>query len=228
MPSTKDKRVFNREEISKILDIASSVQIHQSKTPEQGLTEKEIISIAKDAGFDSSVIQSAIRIFKKPVFDPSFNWVTGTNSIQDIITVDANFNKQMWEEILQEIRRTSKSIGNIQEGKKNYRWEDHKKDIRYTHVSLSQDKENVLFQYSSVWNGIKGFVNIFSFLVFFSFTVPALKAAGIDSAYVFLLALLGGCIGLMTLGRGILRIYFEYEKGKLLMIRNRVLRIITQ
>lgn len=209
-----DQKIYTKTEISKILSKASEIQTQKDLYGDQeGLTENELIQLAKEVGIDKNSLLEAIQVNNEPNLDTSYNWIRATSRVQQIVNVDGTFNDEEWEEIVQEIRKVTGGIGKINRVGKSFEWEQRRSDIGYKHFSFTPGNNKTKIQMVSSWGPLKLFSSMMSFFFGFIVVLLSLKSPlGKDTAV--LLAPLGGLLGLLT-SRFILKSYYETQKVQL-------------
>lgn len=206
-------RTFSKEEISKILARASKIQTRKDLYgDEQGLTEEELLHVAEEVGIDRDSLMEAIQSSDVPELDSSFNWLIASSKIQDIHIIKGEITEEMWEEIVQEIRRVTGGIGKLNKVGKSFEWEQRLKEIGYKHISLTPENGTTKIQFVSNWRGLKVLSSFLSFLAGVAITGIFLDGTNFADIVYFLLPLLGG-IGAMGVGRLYLKHYFEKQKS---------------
>lgn len=209
-----DQKLFSKKEISIILSKASEIQTQKDLYGDQeGLTENELIELAREVGIDKNSLLEAIQINNESNLDTSYNWIKATSRVQRIVNVDGTFNKEEWEEIVQEIRKVTGGIGKINRVGKSFEWEQRRSDIGYKHFSFTPGKNKTKIQMVSSWGPLKFIGSLMSFFFGFIVVLLSLKSPlGKDTAV--LLAPLGGLAGLLA-SRFVLKSYYETQKAQL-------------
>lgn len=208
----ENKRTFSKEEISKILSKASKIQAGKDLYgDQQGLTEEELLHIAEEVGFDKDSLREAIQTSDLPELDSGFNWITASHKIQDVHIAPGELDENTWEEIVLEIRRVTGGIGKINKVGKSFEWEQRRREIGYTHISLTPQEGNTKIQFVSNWRGLMITSSFLSFIAGATITGIFLDGTSYPDIVYFLLPLLGG-FGALSVGRFYLRSYFEKQK----------------
>ncbi len=210
-----DNHIYNRGEISKILSKASEIQKKKDLYGDkEGLNKQELIELAKEVGIDPSSLAEAIDVFDKPSFDQNFKWSKITSKIQDVAYVNGELSEELWEEIVQEIRKITGGIGKTSTSRNSFEWEQRRKEFGYKHISLSPQKGKTKIQYVHNWTAMKIPFLIMPAFLGSVFLLVALKGIGLPKSTAVMFAPIGGAIA-FTAGATYLRYYFEREKSRL-------------
>lgn len=207
--------IYTRKEISKILSKASEIQTQKDLYGDKdGLTESELLELAREVGIDKDSLLEALHNVDIPEFQSTFKWFQASSKLQDISIVDGNVSPELWEEIVQEIRRITGGIGKTSSSDKSFEWEQRRNEIGYKHISLTPQNGKTKIQFVTSWSPFRSlalFVATFSAAVF---VIVLLKGLGIPKTTAALWAPLGGLVGFST-GMVFMKAYFNSEKKKL-------------
>ena len=210
-----EQRTFSKKEISKVLKRASEIQTQKDLYGDQeGLTEKELLQLAKEVGIDQSSLLEALNDYDSPEFDQVYNWLNATSRIQNINTVPGEISDENWEEIIQEIRRITGGIGKVTKVGNSYEWEQRRKELGYKHISLTPQEGRTKLQMVSGWSGMKPIVYMVSFIVPFAITSIFMDGMNLTDGLALLFAAGAGIIG-TGFGRVFLKFHFEKQKKML-------------
>ncbi len=212
---THSNHIYTKKEISKILSKASEIQTQKDLYGnKEGLTEKELLELAKEVGIDRESLLEALNNVDAPEFESTFKWLNASSSIQDISVIDGDVSMELWEEIIQEIRRITGGIGKSSNTGKSLEWEQRKQEFGYKHISLTPQNGKTKFQYVANWSPLK-FLTLFMATFLFS-TLPLVAMAGLGypKATAILFVPISGLIGFSS-GITFLKFYFNSEKKKL-------------
>lgn len=214
----ENKRIYSKEEISKILTKASKIQARKELYgDQQGLTEDELLHIAEEVGIDKDSLQEAIRTSDMPELDSDFNWITASHKIQEVHIVPGEVDENTWEEIVLEIRRITGGIGKINKVGKSFEWEQRRREIGYRHISLTPNEHNTKIQFVSNWRQLMITSGFLSFIAGATITGIFLDGTSYPDIVYFLLPMLGG-FGALGVGRFYLKSYFEKQKTQFIEI----------
>lgn len=132
--------LFSKKEISEILKKASEIQTQKDLYGDkEGLTENELIALANEVGIEKDSLLEAIQQNDVPEFENKFDWLKGTVTVQDVRLVDGKVNKENWDRIIREIRRTTGGIGETNIQGNTFEWMQRFKDIGTRHISLTTE-----------------------------------------------------------------------------------------
>ena len=207
--------IYSKKEISKILSKASEIQTQKDLYGNKdGLTEQELLELAKEVGIDKDSLLEALNNVDAPEFESTFKWLSASSRIQDISIIDGEVSPELWEEIIQEIRRITGGIGKSSNTGKSLEWEQRKQEFGYKHISLTPQNGKVKFQYVSSWSPLKFMTLLMTTFLSATFALVAMKGLGYPKTTAILFAPLGGLIG-FSFGMTFLKFYFNSEKKKL-------------
>lgn len=170
-----EPKIYSRKKISAILNRATEIQTQKDLYGDKdGLTEEELLQLADEVGIDKASLLAALQEEEINQFSQDYDWFKGTSSLQSVLTVDAEFNEEQWDEIIQEIRKVTGGIGKVTKNTNSYEWEQRKNDIGYKHLTLTPKDGQTRLQMVNSWNTLKtmaGFIGSFMgailFLIFF-------------------------------------------------------------
>lgn len=218
--------IYSKKEISKILAKASAIQTQKDLYGDkEGLTEEELVTIAKEVGIDKDSLLKALDSHTIPEFESTFKWLKGTSKIQDIAVVDGEVSPELWEEIILEIRRITGGIGKANTNGKLHEWEQRKQEIGYKHISLSQQNGKTKIQYVSNWTPLKYMSLMIPAFFGGILTLLLLKGIGFPKSTAIFFSPIGAFSGLL-IGLSIAKSYFSKEKVKLKSILSSIERKI--
>lgn len=204
--------LFSKKEISEILKKASEIQTQKDLYGDkEGLTENELIALANEVGIEKDSLLEAIQQNDVPEFENKFDWVKGTVTVQDVRLVDGEVNKENWDRIIREIRRTTGGIGETNIQGNTFEWMQRFKDIGTRHISLTTEHGKTKVQYVFKWTGLKFISGFFSFMAVFAIVFLSLEDYGIADRLVALISLGAGGLG-SYLNRLYLKPQFERKK----------------
>lgn len=224
-----DQIIFSKSEIVSILNEASRIQTQKELyRGQEGLTEEELVQLADEVGIDRDSLMEALSTYDGPKLEQPFNWINGTSRIQNIATVQGEFTKEQWEEIVQEIRKITGGIGKVHITGKSYEWEQRRRDIGYKHFSFTPEKGKTRIQMVSSWGGLRIITQMIGFLLPFAATAIALDGSNITKFPALLAAGAAGLIIGMPLSRLYLKRYFNRQKNQLNNITSAVSKKIRK
>lgn len=217
--------IYSKKEISKILTKASEIQTQKDLYGDRdGLTEQEIVDLANEVGIDKASLLEALHTFDEPEFDQQFKWSKVTSKIQDVAYVNGEISPELWEDVIQEIRKVTGGIGKTSKVGKSFEWEQ-RKEFGYKHISLTPQKDKTKVQYVHNWSALK---IPFLFLPAFMGSVillVALKGLGLPKSTAVMFAPIGGLVAL-TGGLAFMKYHFKKEKNRLKNMINSLSRKI--
>lgn len=206
------KQIFNKKEISEILKKASEIQTQKELYGDkEGLNKEELVALAKEVGIDQDSLLQAITQKDIPTFDNKFNWLKGTDSVQEIQIFDGEVNQKNWDQVIREIRRTTGGIGETNIQGNTFEWMQRFKEIGTRHISLTSEHGKTKVQYVFKWTGLKFMSGFFSAMFLFAFVFVSLEGSGIAERLATLFAFLAGGAG-WYLNRLFLKPQFERKK----------------
>lgn len=222
-------KIYSRKEISRILSRASEIQSSQneSATSSEGLTKEELQHVADEVGISKEILQEALLTYDIHTEKESFNWLNPNSSLQQTSMLPGNINEEKWEEIIQEIRRVTGGIGKTSKIGNSLEWEQRRKDIGYTHISLSPVQENTKLQYVSNWRGLKMMAGILSFMATFTLTAIALDGTNFGEVPALIFAVGGGLLGL-PFAQIFLKSYYKKQKAQVQKVISAISRTFSQ
>jgi len=207
--------IYSKKEISKILAKASEIQTQKDLYGnKEGLTELELLELAKEVGIDKDSLLEALQNVDTPEFQSTFKWFQASSKIQDISIIDGDVSPELWEEIIQEIRRVTSGIGKSSNSGKSFEWEQRMSEIGYKHISLTPQNGKTKLQYVTNWAPLKYLTLFIPTFLAAVFMLVLLKGLGYPKSTGILFAPLGGIVG-FSAGMIYLKYYFNTEKKKL-------------
>lgn len=204
-------QTYSRKEIQSILKKASEIQTQKDLYGDrEGLSHQELLELAKEVGIDRESMEAALEDMEVNKLTGQYNWFSGTSSIQSITSVDAEFDTEHWEEVVQEIRKVTGGIGKITQNNSSYEWEQRRSDIGYKHLTLTPKNGKTRLQMVSSWNALRtmaGFMGSFigAILILVIFKEAFSKQIGL------MFAPAGGFAGFL-LSRVFLKAYYVKQK----------------
>jgi len=207
------ERSFSRKEISTILSKASEFQRDKELFgSNEGLTSSELIQIAKETGIDEDSLQLAIEKMDEvsPELPSSF-WSPLT-SIQKVARFDGEINEQNWEKVVQEIRFLTGGIGKVSKVGSSFEWEQRKKELEYSHFTVTPENGKTSIQYVTNWNERSVLTTVFT--IFFFVIISAIIGKTLDlKPYFGIIIPIAGLLG-FTGSRILLKSYAMKQKAK--------------
>lgn len=217
-----NQKIYSKKEISRILWKASEIQTQKDLYGDkEGLDQKELVSLAKEVGIDESSLLEALNKLSDQDLEKSFNWLSGTPRIQKIETVEGEISEDIWDEVVQEIRKINGGIGKLIRTKQSFEWEQRMREIGYKHISFSPKKGTTKIQYVSSWAPLRFLTLFMGTFMFGVLSLIFFKGIGFPKEIAVLFSPIGGIIGFTT-GMFFLKAKFEKEKKKLVSIINAV------
>lgn len=208
----ESKRTFSKEEISKIIAKASKIQARKDLYGnDHSLTTEELEHIAEEVGIDKDSLYEAIETPYFPELDSKFRWFQSSSTIQDIQTVDGEINEDLWEEVVQDIRRITEGIGKPNKVGKNFEWEQRIKEVGYKHLSFIPKKGGTQIQFVSKWSALELILSVVPFFIGAGLAGILLDGTNFPDFVYFIIPLFGGLTGAGVM-RFYLKKYFEKQK----------------
>jgi len=210
-----NNHIYSKNEISKILKKASEIQTQKDLYGDRdGLSEEEIIELAKEVGINRTSLVEALNSVNDPELENEFDWLKSTSKIQSVSFVDGEISPELWEDVIQEIRKVTGGIGKSEQLGKSFEWEQRKKEFGYKHISLTPQKGKTKIQYVHNWTALK--IPFLFLPAFFGcvFVLVALKGLGFPKSTAVMYAPLGGLIA-FTGGLTFMKYYYNREKNRL-------------
>ena len=209
------RKIYSRKEISRILNRASEIQIQREIHGDRdGLSEKELLQLADEAGIDAEAMLEAIYTMDDPNFKNTFSWWNGTSKVQIAKTVKGEVNDENWGDLIKQMRKATGGIGTDSKSGNSYEWEQQTKDIGYRHISLTPKEGKTTIQYVSNWSGIKFISSFFGFLIPFMITANSFYGSDTSMVIAALTSAIAGLTGIFGV-RIFLKSYFEKQKKQL-------------
>lgn len=207
--------LYSKKELSKILALASEIQTQRDITKgEEGLSEEELLGIAKEVGIDSETLLMAINRFKSQQHKTSFSWLKGTTRLQSGTTFEGELNQEKWEELLEELIQVTGEMGESSIAGNKFELKQNMGEIGSRYISFSSKNGKTKVNYLSNWTAINLVSSVFSFIMGFVIALIALKESGLAKGLYMALSPFGGLLG-VGLGRLFLKRFFDKEQDKL-------------
>ena len=222
-----DNHLYSKNEISKILKKASEIQTQKDLYGDRdGLTEEEIFELGKEVGIDKASLFEALNSVNDPELEKSFKWLESTSKIQSVSYVDGEISPELWEEVIQEIRKVTGGIGKSEQVGKSFEWEQRKREFGYKHISLTPEKGKTKIQYVHNWSALK--IPFLFLPAFFGavFILVAFKGLGLPKSTSIMFAPLGSLVA-FTGGLMFMKYYFNREKNRLRSMIGTISKKIT-
>lgn len=218
---------YSRKEISKILSKASEIQKQKDLYGDRdGLTEQELIQLAKEVGIDSSSLLEALQTYDEPEFEKNFNWIKGNSSVQTALKLDGEIDDSTWNKVVQEIRKETGGIGALSKNNTSFEWEQRRRDIGYKHISLTPGEGATEVQIVNSWRGVKFISTFFACLIGFMMTAVSLKGSAL-SDFALIMAPFGALLGLIP-SRIFLSSYFKKQKQQVENLVSRISKVLKK
>jgi hypothetical protein len=222
-----NNHIYSKKEISKILKKASEIQTQKDLYGDKdGLSEQEILELAKEVGIDRTSLLEAIHTHDKPDFNQEFKWSNATSKIQDVAFVEGEITAEQWEDVIQEIRKVTGGIGKSGRVGKSFEWEQRKKEFGYKHISLTPKDGRTKIQYVHNWTAMKIPLLFLPAFLGSVFLLVTLKGMGFPKPTAVLYAPLGGLVAI-TGGLTYLKYHFNKEKNRLNNMMKAISKKIT-
>ncbi|GAB5408682.1 MAG: hypothetical protein BalsKO_10470 [Balneolaceae bacterium] len=216
------QKTYSKKEISRILRKASEIQTQKDLYGDkEGLDREELVSLAKEVGIDESSLLEALYKYNDQDLETSFNWLRGTARIQKITNVENEITDEIWDEVVQEIRKINGGIGKLIRTNQSFEWEQRMREIGYKHISFTPKKGSTKIQYVSSWAPLRFMTLFMSTFMFGVLSLIFFKGIGFPKEIAVLFTPVGGIIGFSS-GILFLKAKFEKEKNKLVSIINAV------
>lgn len=188
-------RSFNKNETQNILAKAAELEMSRSLDGgNDGLTEPEIIELAKESGISTSSIQLAIQSFNTPTFKHSFKWYNLTSKIEHTEYVDVHLKSDHISNILSLLRTEENTLGEKKIESDKLSWSVEKPEFESLNVVIETENDITSITYSKEWHGHAELLTLVAFII-------ALIAAGIlayyglDKIFILLISTLVGLLG---------------------------------
>ncbi len=215
-------QTFNRSEIQDILKKASAIQTQKELYGnKEGLTQQELVELAKEVGIDKDSLLQAIQQRGVPDFDNVFNWLKGTASVQDIQFMEGEVTDENWDSIIRKVRSSISGVGEASKQGNSFEWVQRFKDIGFRHISFTPENGRTKVQYVYKWTGLKFITGFFSFMFVFAITVLALDNSALPEAISILISIAVGGAG-SFLNRLYLKPYFERKRKTMLRVMDEI------
>lgn len=107
--------------------------------------------------------------------------------------INRTFSKEeIWENVVQEIRRVTGGIGKVNKIGKSFEWEQRRRVAGYRHISLTPQEGNTKIQFVSNWRQLMIPSSFLSFITGATIAGIFLDGTNFPGIVYFLLPLLGG------------------------------------
>ena len=222
-------RTYSKEEISKILALASKIQNRKDVTrDEQVLTVDDLRHIAEEVGIDQESLNQAIDKAGSSKRDATFRWFRQSSTILDDLTLTGEITDEVWEDVVQEIRHITGHIGKISKVGKTFEWEQSESDTGVEkHVSMSQQNGNTKIRFIAQWKASEIIMSGFAMFVGAGLGMFLFNFFQLTGATFFTLPLLGGVAG-FGLARVFFKRYFKKQKMQFAQITAAVEKRLRQ
>ncbi len=218
-----NNKKFNREEISRILKIASELDQHE-ELEEEGLTHEELRNVAREVGIDAKHIETAIHQLQNHHFEESSpNFIEENFAYRKSNMVEGIIDDSLWEEIVTEIRRINGGIGKTSKLGSTYEWEQRKKNTGYLQVSVTPKNDHSRLRISASYKNFSNFLGLLGGLV--GFTTFAVLADGLSLE--MLIAGIGAFAG-WGASRIYLKAWMQRKRKMLRSLSNRLTKVLSQ
>lgn len=208
-------RTFSKEEISKILALASKIQTRKDLNQDKlALSVEDLQHIAEEVGIDRESLYEAIQVSGIPERDARFRWFRLSSTLLEDQTVAGELTDEAWEDVVQEIRRITGHIGKPAKVGSIYEWEQPESDTgveKQLSVSPKQGKTKIRF--IAQWKAYEIILVYFALFVGAGLGMFLFNLFRLSGASFFTLPILGGLAGL-SLSRLYLKRYFEKQKNQ--------------
>ncbi len=207
--------LYSKKELSKILALASEIQNQKDITKgEEGLSEEELLGIAREVGIDQETLLMAINRFKSHQHKSPFSWIKGTTSLQSGTTFEGELTEEQWEELLEELIQITGEMGESSSSRNKFELKQTMGEIGSRYISFSSKNGKTKFSYLSNWTAINLLSSVFSFVIGFAIALIALKESGLAKGLYMALSPFGGFLA-VGLSRFFLKRFFNKEQDKL-------------
>lgn len=208
-----DEKLYSEKEIKKILQLASAIQAKKGELKSsRGLSQAELINLAKESGIDEQTMLEAIDSMTLPNQKTQFNWFGATSTLVETRTFSGKLIDENWDEIVALIRRELEGIGRPYKTGNTFEWEQRKRS-GFKHVMFSPTKGGRMnAQMVFNWNRLNRMITAFSTMGAFILGILISKGFGNEPNMLWLLPT-AGAFG-FGVSRLILKNYYEHQKRK--------------
>jgi uncharacterized protein (UPF0248 family) len=208
-------RTFSKEEISKILALASKIQNQKDlNQDEMALSVEDLRHIAAEVGIDRESLNQAIDTASSADSDATFRWFRQSSTILDDLTLTGELTEEAWEDVVQEIRRITGYIGKPGKVGKAFEWEQPESDTGVEkHLSLSPKNGKTRIRYIAKWYAVEVIAVGSSMLFGAGLGILLFELLQLSGASFLILPFLGVLSG-FGLSRLIMKRYFEKQKSQ--------------
>ena len=214
-------RTFNKAEIGEIFAKATEFQSNEDNlSDENGLTESELIQIAKEMGIPTNSIRNAINIIDSPYIENTFSWKKGNSKIRESIVFDGELTEKDWEKIVQDIRGITFATGEISKTGSTFEWSE-KGEFANMHLTLTPEKGTTILNYIADWRTLKFLISFLPAFLGTVITLIAIKGLGFDKATAVMLSPVGGLLGFSS-GWLYLKSIFQTQKNTFHKLKNTI------
>lgn len=205
-------RTFSKEEISKILALASKIQTRKDLNQDQmALSVEDLRHIAAEVGIDRDSLEQAIDRASSAEPDTSFRWFGKSSTILDDMTLSGELAEEAWEDVVQEIRRITGHIGKPGKVGKAFEWEQPETDTGVEkHLSLSPQNGRTRIRYIAQWYALEVITVGVSMFAGAGLGIFLFELFQLSGASFFILPFLGILSG-FGLSRLFMKRYFEKQ-----------------
>lgn len=208
-------RTYSKEEISKILALASKIQNRKDvNRDEQVLTVEDLQHIAGEVGIDRDSLNEAINRTGSTGTEIEFQWFKLSSTILDDLTLNGEMTEEAWEDVVQEIRRITGYIGKPGKMGKAFEWEQPETDTGVEkHLSVSPQNGKTKIRFIAQWKAFEIITVGFTMFVGAGLGLYIFNFFQLTGAAFFTLPLFGGLFG-FGLSRLFMKRYFEKQKSQ--------------
>lgn len=209
------KRTFSKEEISKILALASKIQNQKDLNQDQmALSVEDLRHIAAEVGIDQESLDQAIDRAGSADPDATFRWFGLSSTIFDDFTLNGELTEEAWEDVVLEIRRITGYIGKPGKVGKAFEWEQPETDTGVEkHLSLSPKNGKTKIRYIAQWKAYEIIMVGTALFGGAGLGIFLFNLFQMSGAWFFTLPLLGSIAG-FGLSRLFFKRYFEKQKSQ--------------
>jgi hypothetical protein len=210
---------FSKEEISKILALASKIQNRKDLNEDQmSLSVEDLRHIAEEVGIDRESLDMAIDRAGRGDLDATFRWFGKSSTIFDDMTLSGELTEEAWEDVVQEIRRITGHIGKPGKVGKAFEWEQPETDTGVEkHLSLSPKNGSTRIRYIAKWYAFEVIALGFSMFVGAGLGIFLFELLQLSGALFFILPFLGVLSG-FGISRLFMKRYLEKQKSQYMRI----------
>lgn len=206
-------RTFSKEEVSKILSMASKIQNRKDLNQDKlALTVEDLQHIAEEVGIDRNSLDEAIRNAGTVGQDESFNWLGLSSTLHKELTLQGEMDDEAWEDFIQDVRKITGYIGKAGMVGKAYEWEQPESDTGVEKLfSLSPQQDSTKVRFFAQWRALE----------IISIGFSAFAGAGLGMFFINLLQTSGatlltfpivGALSVFGISRLIMKWYYDRQK----------------